>query len=32
MRLIWDLPIRLFHWIFAGGFLVAAAIALLGGE
>lgn len=32
MRLVWDLPIRLFHWIFAGGFLVAAAIALLGGE
>jgi cytochrome b len=32
MRLIWDLPIRLFHWVFAAGFLVAAAIALLGGE
>ncbi|MFG0282790.1 MAG: cytochrome b/b6 domain-containing protein [Phycisphaerales bacterium JB039] len=26
--LIWDLPTRLFHWLFAGGFLAAALIAL----
>jgi cytochrome b len=26
--LVWDLPIRLFHWLFAGGFIVAAVIAL----
>src|SRR5690606_11417692 len=26
--LIWDLPTRLFHWIFAGGLVVAAIIAL----
>lgn len=32
MHLVWDLPVRIFHWIFAGGFLAAAAIALLGGE
>lgn len=32
MTLVWDLPTRLFHWIFALGFGVAAAIALLLGE
>ncbi|MCC6661661.1 MAG: cytochrome b/b6 domain-containing protein [Phycisphaerales bacterium] len=26
--LIWDLPTRLFHWLFAGGFIAAAVIAL----
>ena len=26
--LIWDLPIRFFHWLFAGAFIVAAVIAL----
>ena len=30
--LIWDLPTRLFHWLFAGGFLGAAFIALVIGE
>lgn len=30
--LIWDLPIRLFHWLFAAGFVAAAVIALLLGE
>lgn len=28
-NLVWDLPIRLFHWLFAAGFILAAAIALL---
>lgn len=27
--LVWDLPTRLFHWLFAAGFSVAAVIALL---
>lgn len=26
--LVWDLPTRLFHWIFAFGFAIAAVIAL----
>lgn len=26
--LIWDLPTRLFHWLFAAGFIAAAVIAL----
>ncbi|MCG3124314.1 MAG: hypothetical protein GIKADHBN_02772 [Phycisphaerales bacterium] len=26
--LVWDLPTRLFHWLFAGGFIAAAVIAL----
>lgn len=30
--LIWDLPTRIFHWLFAGGFLAAAFIALGMGE
>ena len=30
--LVWDLPIRLFHWLFAAGFVAAAAISLLLGE
>jgi cytochrome b len=30
--LIWDLPTRLFHWMFACGFGVAAVIALVLGE
>lgn len=30
--LIWDLPTRLFHWLFAAGFLAAAFIALVIGE
>ena len=30
--LIWDLPIRAFHAVFAGSFVAAAAIALGGGE
>lgn len=30
--MIWDLPTRLFHWLFAGGFLAAAFIALVVGE
>ncbi|MEK6703581.1 MAG: cytochrome b/b6 domain-containing protein, partial [Planctomycetota bacterium] len=29
---IWDLPTRLFHWLFAGGFAGAAVIALVLGE
>lgn len=29
---IWDLPTRLFHWLFAGGFAGAAVISLLLGE
>jgi len=32
MTLIWDLPTRLFHWLFALGFLAAAFIALALGE
>jgi cytochrome b len=28
MPLIWDLPTRLFHWLFAGGFIAAAVLAL----
>ncbi len=27
--LVWDIPTRLFHWLFAAGFTVAAVIALL---
>lgn len=27
--LIWDLPVRLFHWLLAGGFVAAALIAFL---
>lgn len=30
--LIWDLPTRVFHWLFALGFLAAALIALVLGE
>jgi len=30
--LVWDLPVRLFHWLFAGGFIAAAIIALVLGE
>lgn len=30
--LIWDLPTRLFHWLFASGFSIAAVIALLLGD
>lgn len=30
--LIWDIPTRLFHWSLAGGFLVAAFIALVLGD
>lgn len=31
-QMIWDLPVRLFHLLFALGMSAAAAIALLGGE
>ncbi|HMN41107.1 MAG TPA: cytochrome b/b6 domain-containing protein [Phycisphaerales bacterium] len=30
--LIWDLPIRLFHWMLAGGFIAAAVISLWLGD
>lgn len=30
--LIWDLPTRLFHWLFAVGFLIAFGIAQFGDE
>lgn len=30
--LVWDLPVRVFHWLFAGGFIAAATIALLLGD
>ena len=30
--LIWDLPTRLFHWLLAVGFSVAATVALVAGE
>lgn len=30
--LIWDLPTRLFHWLLASGFSIAAVIALLLGD
>jgi cytochrome b len=30
--LIWDLPVRLFHWLFAAGFAAAAGISLILGE
>ncbi len=30
--LIWDLPVRLFHWLFAAGFAAAAVISLILGE
>lgn len=30
--LVWDLPTRVFHWLFAGGFAVAATIALALGD
>lgn len=30
--LVWDLPVRLFHWLFAAGFVGAAAISLVLGE
>lgn len=30
--LIWDLPVRLFHWLFAAGFVAAAGISLILGE
>lgn len=26
--LVWDLPVRVFHWLFAGGFVAAAIIAV----
>ncbi len=29
---VWDLPVRLFHWLLAGGFAVAAFVALVLGE
>lgn len=28
-NLVWDIPTRLFHWLFAAGFAVAAVIALV---
>lgn len=31
-QLIWDLPTRLFHWLLAGGFVLAAFIALVLGD
>ena len=30
--LVWDIPTRLFHWLFAGGFIAAAVIALGQGD
>lgn len=30
--LVWDLPTRVFHWLFAAGFIAAATIALLLGD
>ena len=30
--LVWDLPVRLFHWLFAGGFIAAVIIALVLGD
>lgn len=30
--LVWDLPVRLFHWLLAGGFAAAAMITLILGE
>lgn len=30
--LIWDLPTRIFHWLFASGFTIAAVIAMLLGD
>ena len=30
--LIWDLPTRLFHWLLAAGFVIAAVISLVLGE
>jgi cytochrome b len=30
--LVWDLPVRLFHWLFAAGFVAAAGISLILGE
>lgn len=30
--LVWDLPVRLFHWLLVAGFGAAAAIALLGDD
>ncbi len=30
--LVWDLPVRLFHWLLAGGLIAAASISLLLGE
>lgn len=30
--LVWDLPVRLFHWLFAAGFVAAAVISLILGE
>ncbi|MBS0196155.1 MAG: cytochrome b/b6 domain-containing protein [Planctomycetes bacterium] len=30
--LVWDLPVRLFHWLLAGGLIAAAGISLLLGE
>lgn len=30
--LVWDLPTRLFHWLFAGGFITAFAISQLADE
>lgn len=31
-RLIWDLPTRLFHWLFVAGFVFTAFVALVLGE
>ena len=30
--LVWDLPVRLFHWLFAAGFVAASVISLILGE
>lgn len=30
--LVWDLPVRVFHWLFAAGFAAAAVISLILGE
>jgi len=30
--LIWDVPVRVIHWLLAGGFVAAASIALILGE
>lgn len=30
--LVWDLPVRIFHWLLVIGFIAAASIALIGGD